>query len=174
MIPMLSSVKSPPGPVAAESSKIEPCTLPFPSSQSALETSDSPASIGSPSEGIGDEVSEGTARELYNKEEIRELEAERHSGKLPETDSLQPEHDAGDSRYSQTSYEDDAIRAGLSLSFPLSASRIVTRKLDELERHVLPLQGNYNFEAGYDIVPDQCALRFPEQESYFQGNSMPF
>ena len=73
-----------------------------------------------------------------------------------------------ESKYPQIlSHEDDTVHVSLSLQFPLSVSRAILDNVSVLELHVEPLAGVCYFEAGYDIIPDQCELGFPEQASFF-------
>lgn len=85
-------------------------------------------------------------------------------------ESPAPSYTANNSEYPHCfSFEDDSMRVSFSFDFPLSVAKLITDNLRWLERRVLPLEGKYCFEAGYDVIPSQCVLGFPEQEYCFQG-----
>ena len=102
-----------------------------------------------------------TANHLSEFNEDRQVE-------LLEIDSHVSRDPVNESNYDQVlSYEDDTVNVSFSLQFPHSVSRLILNNISVLKLHVQPLPGVYYFEAGYDVVPDECQLGFPEQASFF-------
>lgn len=78
--------------------------------------------------------------------------------------TMQPEMDI-----QKLSYEDDCIYVDFSMDCPFSVSQIIIDNSSLLTEYMLSLNGNYIFEAGFDIIPSHCKLALPEQSWYFQG-----
>jgi hypothetical protein len=66
-------------------------------------------------------------------------------------------------------YRDGCMYVDFSMDCPFSVSQIIIDNSSLLSEYVLPLKGNYLFEAGFDIVPAHCRLALPEQSYCFQG-----
>lgn len=86
----------------------------------------------------------------------------------PNTEAGSCDHESDRSR-SVTCHSDD-MNATFSIEAPFSVARVVNDTLAPLQELVSPLWRTYWFEGGYDIVPEQCTLGFPEQAELFQGN----
>lgn len=66
-------------------------------------------------------------------------------------------------------YRDDNMYVDFSMDCPLSVSQIVIDNSSLFTKYMFSLNGNYLFEAGFDIIPAHCKLALPEQSYCFQG-----